>query len=681
MRRAFAAIALLLAAASQLPAAEIRDQLSHHANAAIWRGTELARSILDPMPDRCFSELPAPPSFWGEAPACGLGDEPADGLPQDTRRYAVAQYAWALDAPPLSPACSKSAERWYEADHKLQESVLRRPDPTKCTWGIAGLSPANVSRQSTTAFGTQRSVLVTLFDALGRGTYHRQLHAGVLDAADGYAVYDFTRFHILDCCSRRNIVAAYTGRVAEIFHSLSARPLPPAREPQPDEEPCSAGSDQPRRCAEILWQRYRDNGWATADQSHNGALGYACDSPPVTARPNSPAARTRYYMGACNRDCSKLTGQPLLTARTAETRPLRATASVFHAAKRLPLFATSIVHSAHNAEMSVGDIGCELSSYIRTVRESSARNGVDLPLIVLWAALGGGPSGAQIPNPGHAGALAAPHHPPQTHPRAPAPSQDSRGSDQVPKTLLAEDADLKRNLDANRQRLISALDLHFTLAEFALHPNPNPNRTAAVEGSLITRRNFFRDTVPLNRACSDAGIEQAWCQCAKWTPCASFEVSRHARAALATVNSWVAALQTPKATACATALALSPSATQARATASPPSIELLATLRAGRREAVFKITMACDNCSSWNRLPTDRCLPDPPLACRVSTVPAPPSDPRHSLDRCAHPSRGTGVQAVGHVARGKSDLRRVLRKHRRYTKRQAVPRRLTAPLD
>ena len=90
-------------------------------------------------------------------------------------------------------------------------------------------------------------------------------------------------------------------------------------------------------------------------------------------------------MGACNRDCSKLTGQPLLTARTAETRPLRATASVFHAAKRLPLFATSIVHSAHNAEMSVGDIGCELSSYIRTVRESSARNGVDLPLIVLWA--------------------------------------------------------------------------------------------------------------------------------------------------------------------------------------------------------------------------------------------------------------------------------------------------------
>jgi hypothetical protein len=568
--------------------------------AVFWRGTNHYVWLFDPHLDACFGEIPQPPDFWGNAPACALGSMPMDGLPQGTKRYAVVQYHWAPDVPPLSQRCARYAEEWSKADtvsnpfgvaalDAWSAAKPERPDLSKCVWGISALS-TNITWQTpnsgsggTTGDGStkKRSVLVNLIDALGRGTYHRLLAPSVATAAaDDYTIYDFTRFHVVGCCS-------YGGYVKEIFQSLSTGvPTPP----EADEGSCNApaGSRQlTRRCADTLWQRYRDNGWIVADKNEAGTLGY--------------------YFGGCDTACTNASGRPLVSVLTEETRTFKASASVFHATAtaKQPVFMTDLSPGAHNAWMNANDIGYDMSSYVRTVRESATTTGAALPLIVFF-----GDHGSHYGEAVEQSAMGRLEH------KFPALFM------LVPKSMLASEPALKRNLDINRQRLVSQFDLHHTLAAYASYPK-RPI-TGDEESNMITRRDFFREEVPINRSCMDAGIEQMWCQCNSWVPCTSADskaVQFQAKNALAIINSRVDALRRDNnvAKTCSTPL-LFKSVDGARTSASPPLIEFVLTVRSsGDRTAKFKMSMACDSPDNIPQAHHGRFLPKPPTICKVAT--------------------------------------------------------------
>jgi len=284
---------------------------------------------------------------------------------------------------------------------------------------------------------------------------------------------------------------------------------------------------------------------------------------------------------------------------------------------------------AHNAWMNVYDMGYDLSSYVRTVRESAAQNNAELPLIVLF-----GDHGSHYGDAVERSAMGRIEH------KFPALVM------LLPKTWLAADPALKRNLDANRQRLISAFDLHHTLAEFATsYPGssrssgqasePGPGKGGSSSGghedteeeSMISRRNFFSTEIPVDRACSDAGIQQIWCQCINWVPCTSSDrhgVRRQAEAALAVINGRVAELQekTTVAAGCASLTLSSSGVKEARTSASPSSIEIVMAVHTGGRAVTFKVAMTCggQTLPPLSPAPPGRCLPEQPAVCNVSTV-------------------------------------------------------------
>ena len=109
----------------------------------------------------------------------------------------------------------------------------------------------------------------------------------------------------------------------------------------------------------------------------------------------------------------------------------------------------------------------------------------------------------------------------------------------VPKAMLERNAMLEQNLNVNRHRLVTAFDLHHTLLEFASSGESEkdneggdtrtrtrtggaaPPEAAGTDefGDIMTRRNLFREVVPADRTCADAGVEPYLCSCDDLTPC------------------------------------------------------------------------------------------------------------------------------------------------------------------
>eukprot|EP00927_Polykrikos_kofoidii_P084345 TRINITY_DN8859_c1_g1_i1.p1 TRINITY_DN8859_c1_g1~~TRINITY_DN8859_c1_g1_i1.p1 ORF type:complete len:679 (-),score=41.51 TRINITY_DN8859_c1_g1_i1:135-2171(-) len=499
--------------------------------------------LLDPQLNKCFREIPKVPEFWGPALACPLGAEPSDGLPDGTARFAVVQYEWALDARPFSPECSKYAKDLYRSNKTLTNAFRSKavevwahephhPDPAIYKWGIPDLpKPEHPSTDAPRTSSDGTSVLMTLIDSIGRGTYSRLMAPSLVAAAgEDYTVFDFTRFHIVDSASKRNTVAVFGGRVREIFESLRTGALVSEGGQLPgDKRSCEVEANEMEKskdpsqlskmCSLILWRRFREQGYLTGDDS-------------------TPDSVLRAYFGLCDKACANMTiGRPFLSL-TYHNLPtnvslFKRAAGAFHYLTKpnQPVFFTEYSGIAHNAFMEVGSLAYEASTYVRTLRESAKRLDVKLPLVVLFADHGL-----------HYGE---------------AVERSRMGMMEhkfpmlvilVPNKLLVQNPSLRNNLELNRQRLVSAFDLHHTLAEFAGGPsNSHVQHDLKHDGSdgLITRRNFFRDVIPIDRNCSDAGIEPFFCQCEEWAapPHGADEaVTQQGHIALQTLNRRIKAM-------------------------------------------------------------------------------------------------------------------------------------------
>ena len=153
------------------------------------------------------------------------------------------------------------------------------------------------------------------------------------------------------------------------------------------------------------------------------------------------------------------------------------------------------------------------------------------------------------------------------------------------------------------------------MAALAVLIMPRAARPLSLErmkfGDILTRRNLFREVVPADRTCADAGVEPYLCACDNLTPCSMPEdapaVAFQARVALAVLNARLLAMLQARRTRafyaggtaaqgkiapCASSLELV-RATGARTSDAPPSLEFALTVRAGRREARFFVSMAC----------------------------------------------------------------------------------------
>lgn len=563
----------------------------------VWFGTikfmkHRAAWALDPQLQTCFDEIPDVPDFWGLAPACPLGDKPGD-FPDGTQRYAVLQYHWAPNVRPFSPKCAAYAEQtymrngvdnWYGTSGTWPtQEELDRPDPLKWKWGIEELPRVKLQHMHaddagarTGSIGNKRSVLMTLFDGLGRATYNRLVAQSVLAAAaDDYTVFDFTRFHIVGCCSARNTRAIYTGQVPEISESLRTGMSNP---PDTDVDVCDEKDTTKlvHLCRQILWGRYRDHGYLTM------SLEPTCSG----CQPS-----LGQYFERCREVCVNITG-PLLSVPMSATLsdPFKAAAGAFHslATPEQPVFTTSLSNDPHNGWMNVHSIAYGMSTQVRALRHSAAQRAVPLPLVIFFSDHGT-----------HFGE-AADH------------SRMGRVEHKfatlvmlVPNALLDSDPALKHNLEKNRQRLISPFDLHHTLTEFASlsgegvkgHTDKDEtktdNRNNDDGGSVITPRNLFREEVPLNRDCKDAGIEHIWCSCQGWTDVVSEDLAVLTLAgdAIASMNKLIK--DNLRGVPCITQLRLR-SVEDARISDSPPSIEFLLVVRPVSRTVKFRISMACN---------------------------------------------------------------------------------------
>ncbi|VDO98919.1 unnamed protein product [Soboliphyme baturini] len=88
-----------------------------------------------------------------------------------------------------------------------------------------------------------------------------------------------------------------------------------------------------------------------------------------------------------------------------------------------------------------------------------------------------------------------------------------------------------RNLRLNARRLTTPFDIHETLTSVLRFRTPK-------KGNLSERAISLFDEVPLERTCSDAGIEPHWCACLSWQtlPTTVSEVKYIANAIVAALN-------------------------------------------------------------------------------------------------------------------------------------------------
>ena len=471
--------------------------------------------LLDSQLVKCFNEIPKVPELWGaNVPSCPVGTSPPDSFPDHTKRVAVVQYQWALDARPFSAACAAYAKATYEGTSVYcslglcdSASFRSRPDPRE--WESA-LEPRNLPR-ITPMLGTKRarstplhpdasspptSVLLSLYDAMGRGTYHRFVKPAVLAAVGGdFEVFDFTRFHVVGCCSNRNTRAMYGGVLScpEIAASIrTGVPTPPENK---DVDICFTEDIELLRATcqrHMLHGRYFERGYLPVRLAWNAGE----------------------YFQTCVDRCAKLTGlavtgQEYARSRTTELGEAQKVAAAFHslASNTTAIFATDHNEWAHNADMHVQSSAYIMAATIRSVRKSAQQRGIPLPLMIFFADHGLHFGGAV------------------THSILGKVERKFPTLVIVaPKALLAANPGLRTNLQRNRQRLVSGFDLHRTLAEFAdsqaapAFSDSLPQVATEPDGKqVIHARNFFESEIPQDRGCADAGIEDRLCGCAGWT--------------------------------------------------------------------------------------------------------------------------------------------------------------------
>ena len=619
------------------------ESVTHRVSAAAWNAIDQYDVLLDGRIDACFAEIPPVLTEIGTACSAMEPSPAGGGLPDRTKRTVLVQYAWAPATRPLSPRCQA-----YAAELRMEKKTLanlfglyrlheiERPSAAANEWQLDDLPNVKLlegarlpsrrkrKRKRKRKRTAKRSVILTLYDALSRALYERlispRLRSELLKVSlsNQYTAFDFARFHVVGYNSKRNYAAVYTGHVPDIFRGVQEGQVHP---PSRDKNTCDVEADalellkaeaaagagaaafdttmvarQTRerkrieamlryRCSHTLWGKYRDEGYITADMPE----GY------------DKAMNVGAYFGRCEGWCQEVPGAVGGGALVSVARPygdttsstnvtLLAVAGAFHslATNDNPLFATMYTLATHNAHQLVHSIGYEIPNFVRLISESATTRGVPLPLIVLHADHGS-------------------HYGENTRTAA------GRAEHKfpllvilVPNALLESNPTMRHNLEVNRRRLISAFDLHHTLLQFATSNEEEPaandvllsdeERDEASKG-ILTKRNIFREIVPADRPCADAGIPPHLCQCDSWTPCGASDalaVQHQASLALATLNQRLKVMQTlGVGVECASELVFT-SAQAARTSTAPHRIEFVLTVSAaGRREARFLVSMVC----------------------------------------------------------------------------------------
>ena len=184
----------------------------------------------------------------------------------------------------------------------------------------------------------------------------------------------------------------------------------------------------------------------------------------------------------------------------------------------------------------------------------------------------------------------------------------------VPETMLTATPGLRERLNINTNRLIGPFDLHHTLQEFAKTTGENTaEHTEATTDDLdpaaaagIERINFFKDLVPEDRPCKQAGIEKILCVCDAWVPCAAADLPAVEYQATEVVlpllndrlrkvlRSFVFSKESLT-QRCAQKLIFS-NIGDAETSASPPTLQFVLTVKAeGTRDVLFSVSLVCED--------------------------------------------------------------------------------------
>jgi hypothetical protein len=626
---------------------KIKSELSEE----YWSYVNKYADVYDSRISKCFNEIPNVPDFWDEdvqpGSACKLGAPPKEGHYIMPKLFLIAQYSLSPNKTiPFSLLCQKYAAELMSNEkmwanlyglkllgdqlNKLKLLIDVGPDP-KGQFGIEDLPKItllekafdesiiaqngeqirdelrSIKRAKSTKKSSpkkpRRSVVMAMFDALGRAGFHRLLAGHVLSTIaedpEAYTVFDFSRFHIIGYNSRRNYQAVYSGPVPEIVHHITTGIDSGGDTGGSDKYVCQvqrdfwkAGKDKveataslKRTCGATLWGKFRDNGYVTADYT------------PLDKKNKQFLGG---YFNLCEKVCAKATGNPL---RAASVPPcseacfekggaLKAAAGAFHSLvnNTEPGFITAMMFAAHNKEQILYNLAYQMSSLIRTIRQSAMQRGVDLPIMILHADHG-------------------PHYGDVMFSRA------GRTEHKFPILAIVMPTHLfksrpqwKRNLQINRRRLVTAFDLYHTLVEFAKWgEGAVGENNDDVKWGSIQVYDLFREQVPLNRSCKDAGIRHNLCVCNSFTMCTKKDepaVNFQARIAVAKLNEQLKELHedfngqfrgkaSKKDIPCAKKVTFK-RAQDAKTTLLPPSITFVMIVHAKSRYVRFNVIMRCE---------------------------------------------------------------------------------------
>jgi hypothetical protein len=567
-------------------------QYSHELSQLFWTGINRYHHLLDHRIDECFEEIPKVSKLFAQRGhpdviSCPVGSEPKPRLDVSSKMSTIVQYSFAPNVKPFSNNCKSYATELHSPKKtlsnlydlyklwtmtkanteeefnfhldtlpkvQLRQALMKLENFNKSVGNDGNVGtgvisdpigvPAEVA--ATRQFfnrkkkgKSRRSVLMALFDALGRANYERLLSPSIKelmeelkimskgkdgkeddgDGGDYYNLFDFSRFHVVAKNSKRNYNAVYTGHIPELFDGIKTGKTKPV---YLDKDTCvpeiedilsynnkTAIDRLARRCQRTIWGTYRDNGYLTAD------LGVA------------KADSLAEYFDKCDKSCgnesySNLWGNddsnadlglgPLISALPPENmsswnrakESLHAMAGTFHSLALKggpPIFATQQSLDTHNKLQDVGSSAFIVRGFIKALRAIAMKNNVPLPLLVLHADHGAHYGGIQLTKAGRIehkfGMLII----------------------LVPERLLIKKPNMRSTLKTNSDRLVSAFDLHHTMLEFAkVDKKVGKEKMGQDEAELagIDKFNIFNQVVPVDRKCSNAGIENFLCICDKW---------------------------------------------------------------------------------------------------------------------------------------------------------------------
>jgi hypothetical protein len=562
---------------------------SHELSIAFWVVVNKYSHLLDRRLDACFEEIPKVSGLFSEPSeptvlSCPIGPAPRPRLDSQSKKSTIVQYSWAPNVKPFSSRCQAYAKELYSPEKKfinlyglqklhtleranpsagrdwyddldklpkvqLREELMRFKNCSDCNT----LSPVGVPAEMAAARQffhrtekiTRRSVLMALFDALGRANYDRLISPSMKelmkelksmangkdggndgDGGDYYNLFEFTRFSVIAHTSKRNYKAVYTGHTPELFDGLMTGTSHPE---YMDKDTCAKEMEEllsspsssalgrlGGRCRKLIWGTYRDQGYLTAD------LGVA------------KVDELGEYFNQCDKSCGNTTHSelwkipsndandvgglgPLVSALPPDNMgtwnsaavSLRAMAGTFHSLAFKggpPIFATEQSLDTHNNLQGVGSVAYLLKGLIKSLRASAMKNSVPLPLLVLHADHGPHYGDIQLTRAGRVehkfGVLVL----------------------FVPERMFKEKPNMRDTLKTNTKRLVSAFDLHHSMLELAkdeaLKTEEKRGGTSGKDESElagIEKLNIFKQIVPADRPCSKAGVEKYLCLCDVWT--------------------------------------------------------------------------------------------------------------------------------------------------------------------